>query len=217
MAGTTVIYLPAKCEDVGLNREQGALIISIQGAVIIFSQIVIGLLVDLLHIPKSYLLMSSLLGMSVATVAITFCQTFSLFALCISLFAFCLGKYFKVKHVSKCLKNSFYALYCLLWTNFRINYNFLSVGLDFNLFWFFHIRKFKMFLLEHVCSFSNLSQPSTLCLESHKILMSLFISLCIYRSDDMCQGEVLENMAVSTAGVCDHLPVTCYIGIKLQK
>lgn len=88
-----LIYLPAKAVDVGLNREQGALIMSIYGAVFAFSQIVVGILADLIHIPTSYLLMFSLLGMSVIAVAFVLCNSFSLFVLCASLFAICNGKY----------------------------------------------------------------------------------------------------------------------------
>lgn len=64
---------------------------SIYGVVIAFSQIVVGILADLFHIPVSYLLMSSLFGMSVTSVAITLCHSFWLFILCASLFAICHG------------------------------------------------------------------------------------------------------------------------------
>ncbi|CAE1279461.1 unnamed protein product [Acanthosepion pharaonis] len=91
-AGECVMtYLPAKAVDTGLTREQGALMMSIYGAVIAFSQIVAGILADLLHIPTSYLLMASLFGMSAFSLSFTFCHSFSLFVVCASLFAICHG------------------------------------------------------------------------------------------------------------------------------
>ncbi|CAE1279459.1 unnamed protein product [Acanthosepion pharaonis] len=89
-----LIYLPAKVVSVGLTREEGALIMAIYGAIIGPSQIVVGILGDVFHIPVSYLLMPSLFGMSATTLAFTFCNSFSLFVLCVSLFAIFYGSLF---------------------------------------------------------------------------------------------------------------------------
>ncbi|CAE1283122.1 unnamed protein product [Acanthosepion pharaonis] len=93
------IYLAPKVVDTGLTREQGALIMSIYGAVMALSQIVVGIMADLFHIPTSYLLMSSLLGMSAFSLVFTFCQSFSLFVACVCLFAICHGFTFPLRIV----------------------------------------------------------------------------------------------------------------------
>lgn len=89
------IYLPAKAVDAGLTRKQGALIMSIFGAIILPSQIIVGIVADLFHIRTSYLLMSSLIGMAVSSLVFTFCQSFSLFVVCVSVFSICQGEYFE--------------------------------------------------------------------------------------------------------------------------
>ena len=66
---------------------------SIYGVVTAFSQIVVGIFADLLHIPISYLLTFSLLGMSVISAAIPFCHSFSSFVICIFLYAIFEGEY----------------------------------------------------------------------------------------------------------------------------
>ena len=88
-----LIYLPAKVVSVGLSREQGALIMSIFAAVAAFSQILVGIFADLLHIPISYLLTFSLVVMSVTSATVAFCHSFSSFIICASLFAICKGEY----------------------------------------------------------------------------------------------------------------------------
>ncbi|CAE1279457.1 SLC16A12 [Acanthosepion pharaonis] len=93
------VYLPAKVVNVGLTREQGALIMSIIGAIIGPSQIITGILGDVFHIPISYLLMPSLFGLSATTLAFTFCNSFSLFALCASIFAIFYGVSFTLRMV----------------------------------------------------------------------------------------------------------------------
>ncbi|CAE1331453.1 unnamed protein product [Acanthosepion pharaonis] len=94
-----ILYLPAKAVNVGLTREQGALTMSIYGAVFMLSQIVVGILADLIHIPQSYLLMSSLLGMAATSFAFTFCHSFPWFVLCTSLFAIFHGFTFPLRVV----------------------------------------------------------------------------------------------------------------------
>lgn len=81
------IYLPAKAVDTGLTREEAALVMSIYGGIIAPSQIIVGILADLFHIPISYLLMSSLIGMTIFSLVFTFCQSFSMFVACASVFA----------------------------------------------------------------------------------------------------------------------------------
>lgn len=93
------VYLPAKAVDVGLTREQGALIMSIYGGVLAISQFTFGMLADLLHIPTSYILMTSLLVTSAVSVGFTFCHSFAFFVLCISLFAICRGFVFPLRIV----------------------------------------------------------------------------------------------------------------------
>lgn len=73
MCEMILIYLPAKAVYVGLNREQGAFIMSIYGAVQAFSQIFVGILADFIHIPTSYILMFSLVSMSAIAVAFIYC------------------------------------------------------------------------------------------------------------------------------------------------
>lgn len=93
------IYLPPKVVDTGLTRQQGALIMSIYGAVMAVSQIVVGIMADLLHIPTSYLLMASLFGMSAFSLVFTFCQSFYFFVVCVCLFAICHGFTFPLRIV----------------------------------------------------------------------------------------------------------------------
>ncbi|CAE1277810.1 SLC16A9 [Acanthosepion pharaonis] len=90
-AETVLLYLPAKAVNVGLSIEQGALIMSIYGAMFAFSQFIVGILADFIHIPTSYILMFSMLVMSATTVAFTFVHSFAFFVLFISLFAMCKG------------------------------------------------------------------------------------------------------------------------------
>lgn len=95
VAETVLLYLLAKAVNVGLSIEQGALIMSIYGAVTTFSQLIVGILADFIHIPISYILMSSLFVMSATAVAFTFCYSFALFVLCVSLFGLCKGEYYE--------------------------------------------------------------------------------------------------------------------------
>lgn len=90
-AETVLLYLPAKAVNVGLSIEQGALIMSIYGAMFAFSQFIVGILADFIHVPTSYILMSSMLVMSATAVAFTFVHSFAFFVLCISLFGMCKG------------------------------------------------------------------------------------------------------------------------------
>lgn len=96
---TILMYIPAKAVDVGLTREQGALIMSIYGAVLAFSPIVVGILADIIHIPTSCLLMFSLFGMSATSAAIIFCHSFPLFVICTSVFGICHGFTFALRVV----------------------------------------------------------------------------------------------------------------------
>lgn len=98
-----LLYLPIKVDDVGLNRKEAALLMSIYGAVFAVSQIVVGILADLIHIPTTYILMFSTLAMSLISVAITFCYSFSLFALAASLFAICTGQYLQASIITSFL------------------------------------------------------------------------------------------------------------------
>lgn len=91
------IYLPAKAVDTGLTREEAALVMSIYGGIIAPSQIIVGILADLFHIPISYLLMSSLIGMTIFSLVFTFCQSFSMFVACASVFAIFQGEYFEAR------------------------------------------------------------------------------------------------------------------------
>lgn len=90
-AETVLLYLPAKAVNVGLSIEQGALIMSIYGAMFAFSQFIVGILADFIHVPTSYILTFSMLVMSATTVAFTFVHSFAFFVLFISLFAMCKG------------------------------------------------------------------------------------------------------------------------------
>lgn len=81
-----LIYLPAYAESIGLSREEGAMLMSIYGIVATLSQILAGFLVDVVHIPISYLLFTTLFGMSLGTLAIPFCQTFATLALSTAIF-----------------------------------------------------------------------------------------------------------------------------------
>lgn len=92
-----MIYVPAKMMNVGLKLEQGTLIMSLYGLVFAFSKISAGILADVFHIPTSYLLMFSLFGLSASSFAFIFCHSFSMFVLCICLFAIFYGEYFKQK------------------------------------------------------------------------------------------------------------------------
>lgn len=88
-----LIYLPMKTVNSGLDREQGALVIAIYGAVHALSQMIVGVLSDLLHIPTSYLLMFSLFGMSVTSIGFIFCHNFPAFVQCAVIYAISKGKY----------------------------------------------------------------------------------------------------------------------------
>ena len=69
---------------------------SIYGGVFALSNIVVGFIADLFHIPKSCILTFSLFGMSVTSVVFIFCDSFLLFATLTSLFSICNGKYLEV-------------------------------------------------------------------------------------------------------------------------
>ena len=86
------IFLPANVVDVGLSREEGALIMSINGVMFAVSQLLVGVVADLLHVPISYILTLSLLVLTVTSVSIPFCQSLLSLILCSSTFAVFHGK-----------------------------------------------------------------------------------------------------------------------------
>lgn len=99
MCEVVLLYLPVKVDDVGLNRKEAALVMSIYGGVFAVSQIIVGILADFIRVPTTYILMFSAFSMSLISIAITFCYSFSLFALAASLFAICTGFGFPLKVV----------------------------------------------------------------------------------------------------------------------
>lgn len=74
------IYLPAYADSVGLSRSEGALVISVVGFTSTISQIVVGFLADVVHIPISNLLCISLIGMVVTIASVPHCQSFAALA-----------------------------------------------------------------------------------------------------------------------------------------
>ncbi|CAE1331450.1 unnamed protein product [Acanthosepion pharaonis] len=85
------VYTPDMIDYIGMRRGHGALIIYIYCGVLGISQVIFGMLADLLHIPTSYILMASLLVSSAVCVAFTFCHSFAWLVFCISLSAICRG------------------------------------------------------------------------------------------------------------------------------
>lgn len=93
------VYTPEMFDYIGMRRGHGTLIIYIYFGVLGISQFTFGMLVDLLHIPTSYILMASLLVSSAVCVVFTFCNSFAWLVLCISLFAICRGFIFPLRIV----------------------------------------------------------------------------------------------------------------------
>lgn len=95
-AGEVVpVFLPANVVHRGLTREEGALLMSIYGVMFAASQLVVGMIADLLHVPISYILAVSMIALTLTSVAIPFCYTFLAFAFCTGVFAIFHGKYYK--------------------------------------------------------------------------------------------------------------------------
>lgn len=87
-AGEVVpVFLPANVVHRGLTREEGALLMSIYGVMFAASQLVVGMIADLLHVPISYILAVSMVALTLTSVAIPFCYTFLAFAFCTGVFA----------------------------------------------------------------------------------------------------------------------------------
>lgn len=87
-AGEVVpVFLPANVVHRGLTREEGALLMSIYGVMFAASQLVVGMIADLLHVPISYILAVSMMALTITSVAIPFCYTFLDFAFCTGVFA----------------------------------------------------------------------------------------------------------------------------------
>lgn len=81
-----VIFIPANVVDIGLSSEEGALIMSVYGIFAALSQLGVGMVADLLHVPISYILTFSMTSLIIISIAIPFCHSFIAFAICTAIY-----------------------------------------------------------------------------------------------------------------------------------